>query len=138
MQRELAQLKARARESNPLLAMLSLQTVVRHRTLVVLMTDIDDTASATQLATALGIIARRHLPIVVDLESVAVEQLEDAEPREWLDPWVTLAAQEFRDQQRLNVRRLSQLGCQVALVRPATAEERVARLYASIKRRRQL
>jgi uncharacterized protein (DUF58 family) len=138
LQRELAQLTARARESNPLLAMLRLQTVVRHRTLVVLMTDIDDTASATQLATALGIIARRHLPIVVDLESVAVEELEGAEPREWQDPWVALAAQEFRAQQRRNVRRLSQLGCQVALVRPATAEERVAKLYESIKRRRQL
>ena len=61
-----------------------------------------------------------------------------AEPRAWLDPWVSLAAQEFRRGQRHNVSRLSQLGCQVALVRPALAEERVARLYESIKRRRQL
>jgi hypothetical protein len=121
-----------------LLAVLRLQAVAKHRTLVVLMTDIDDTAVATQFAAALGLIAQRHLPVVVDLESAAVAALEEAEPGGWFDPWVALAAQEFRRGQRANARRLSQIGCQVALVRPALAEERVARLYESIRLQRRL
>jgi uncharacterized protein (DUF58 family) len=138
LQQELARLAPRPTESSPLLAVLKLQTVVKHRTLVVLMTDIDDTAVATQFAAALGLIAQRHLPVVVDLESAAVAALEEAEPGGWFDPWVALAAQEFRRGQRANARRLSQIGCQVALVRPALAEERVARLYESIRLQRRL
>jgi uncharacterized protein (DUF58 family) len=138
LQRELARLTPRPTESSPLLAMLKLQAVAKHRTLVVLMTDIDDTAVATQFTAALGLIAQRHLPVVVDLESAAVAALEEAEPGGWLDPWVTLAAQEFRRGQRAHARRLSQLGCQVALVRPALAEERVVRLYESIRLQRRL
>ena len=138
LQRELAQLVPRPIESNPLLAVLRLQAIARHRTLVVMMTDIDDTASATQFAAALGLIARRHLPVVVDVESVEVAELEVAEPRAWLDPWVVLAAQEFRHGQRTNARRLAHLGCQVVLVRPALAEARIARLYESIRAQRRL
>jgi uncharacterized protein (DUF58 family) len=138
LQRELARLAPRSVESNPLLAMLRLQALARHRTLVVVMTDLDDTAVASQFAAALGLISSRHLPVVVDLESVAVAQLEDTEPSAWLDPWTSLAAQEFRRNQRTNARRLSQLGCEVVLVRPALAENRIARLYDSIRARRRV
>lgn len=138
LQRELGRLTSHVVESNPLLAMLRLQSVVRQRTLIVLMMDLDDPAAATQLTAALRLIMRRHLPLVVDFESAAVAALETAAPADWIDPYVALAAQEFRHAQRANALRLARLGCRVVLTRPATAKLDLARAYQAIRTERLL
>lgn len=138
LQRELERLAPQAVESNPLLAMLRVQGLVRQRTLVVVMTDLDDPAVATQLTAALRLIARRHLPLVVDFDSAAVAALETAAPEGWLDPYVALAAQEYRQRQRANALRLTRLGCQVLMTRPSSAERDFARIYRAIRRERRL
>ena len=138
LQQDLARLAPRSLESNPLLAMLRLQSVVRHRTLIVIMTDLDDPAVATQLSSALRLIARRHLPLVVDFDSAGVAALETAVPAHWADPYVALAAQEFRQGQRANALRLARLGCQVLLTRPEAGERELARAYQTIRAQRRL
>ncbi|MEQ1802338.1 MAG: DUF58 domain-containing protein [Gammaproteobacteria bacterium] len=138
LQRDLGRLAAQAVESNPLLAMLRLQSVVRHRTLVVVMADLDDPAVATQLTSALRLLARRHLPLVVDFDSAELAALEGAAPATWADPYVALAAQEFRQGQRANALRLTRLGCQVLLARPEAAQRELARAYQAIRVQRRL
>jgi len=138
LQRELSLLKSHAADSNPLLAALRLQTLVRHRTLVIVMTELDDPSVATQLTTALRLITQRHLVLVIDFDSAAVSALETAEPANWLDPYVALAAQEFRQAQRANALRLTRFGCRVQVFHPAYAEEGLARAYRSIRAERRL
>lgn len=138
LQLELSRLKPQPGEANPLLAMLSLQAIVRHRALVVVMTDLDDPAVTTQLSSALRLIARRHLPLVVSFDSDRIAALETAEPAEWLDPYVALAAQEIRQAQQANARSLARLGCRVLLTRPVSAERDLARAYQAIRAARSL
>lgn len=138
LQRALASLASRRVESNPLLAMLRLQTLVRHRALIVLMTDLDEPAAATQLATALRLIARRHLPIVVDFETLAIGALATAAPVDWQDPYVALAAQEFSQGLRNNVERLTRIGCRVVLTRVNTGEEDLASAYLRVRAERRV
>jgi len=138
LQRALGGLAPQNVESNPLLAMLRLQNVVRQRTLIVVMADLTDSAATSQLSAALRLVARRHLPLVVDIDSATIATMETADPAHWLDPYVALAAQEFRQTQRANVLRLTRLGCRVLLTRPATAEHELAHAYQSIRAERRL
>jgi uncharacterized protein (DUF58 family) len=111
---------------------------VRHRTLIIVMTDLDDPAGATQLATALKLISQRHLALVVDFESASVEALATADPADWLDPYLALAAQEFRQAQRATMLRLARLGCRVVLTRPSYAEVEFGRAYEAIRAERRI
>ena len=56
-----------AAESNPLNAVLRIRQLVRHRSLVVMLTDLDDASVAGQLASAARLLLPKHLPLVAGL-----------------------------------------------------------------------
>ncbi len=125
-------------ESNPLNAALRVRSLVRHRSLVVLLTDLDDATVAGQLASAARLLLPKHLPLIAGLASPEAESLRYAPARTWLDPYEALAAQEYCARLERNVRALRALGAPALLARPDQLERAVFDAYAEFRRRRRV
>jgi len=125
-------------ESNPLNAALRIRSLVRQRSLVVMLTDLDDATVAGQLASAARLLLPKHLPLIAGLSSPQAEQLSHAPSRSWLDPYESLAAQEYCARLERNVRALRSLGAPAVLARPDQMERAVFDAYASFRQRRRV
>jgi len=125
-------------ESNPLNAALHIRTLARQRCLVVLLTDLDDATVAGQLASAARLLLPKHLPLIAGLASPAAEQLAHAPARSWLDPYESLAAQEYGARLRRNVQALHALGAPAVLARPEQLERAVFHAYGEFRHRRRV
>ncbi len=134
----LGAMKLAAAESNPLNAVLRIRSLVRHRSLVILLTDLDDATVASQLAAATRLLLPKHLPLVVGLASPEVEQLAQAPADNWLAPYEALAAQEYTTRLQRNVLALRALGAPALMARPEQLESAVFAAYAEFRRRRRV
>jgi uncharacterized protein (DUF58 family) len=123
-------------ESNPLFAAARVRALVRHRSLIVMLTDVDDAAAASQLVQAVGLLSPKHLTFVAGLSSAAVEAMSQAPATHWLDPYRALAAQEYRIGLERKVRTLNALGAPALVARPEQLERAVFAAYENLRRRR--
>jgi uncharacterized protein (DUF58 family) len=123
-------------ESDPLTAALRIRALAGHRSLVVLMTELEDAAVAGRLAAAARLLAPKHLPLIVGFASREVEQLRHAPARTWLDPYESLAAQEYCASLERNVRALRALGAPALLALPQQMENAVFEAYAQLRLKR--
>jgi hypothetical protein len=110
--------------------------LVRHRSLVVLLTDIDDASGESQLAQAVRFLLPTHLPFVAGLSSAAAQTMASAPARHWLDPYRSLAAQEYCIGLDRKVRALNALGAPALIARPDHLERAVFTAYANFRQRR--
>jgi hypothetical protein len=74
---------------------LRIRQLVRHRSLVVMLTDLDDATVAGQLASAARLLLPKHLPLVAGLASPEAQALANSQASGWLAPYEALAAQEY-------------------------------------------
>jgi uncharacterized protein (DUF58 family) len=125
-------------ESNPLNAALRIRSLVRHRSLIVMLTDVDDATVAGQLASAARLLLPKHLPLIAGLSSPEAEALRDAPAHSWLDPYEALAAQEYCSRLERNVRALRALGAPALVTRPEHMERAVFEAYAEFRNRRRV
>ena len=125
-------------ESNPLNAALRIRSLVRHRSLVVMLTDVDDATVAGQLASAARLLLPKHLPLIAGLSSPEAEALRVAPAHSWLDPDESLAAQEYCSRLERNVRALRALGAPALVTRPEHMERAVFEAYAEFRNRRRI
>jgi uncharacterized protein (DUF58 family) len=132
----LAAARVERTESNPLYAATRVRSLVRHRSLIVLLTDVDDATVASQLARAVRLLLPKHLPFVAGLSSAAAEAMSHAPARQWLDPYRTLAAQEYCIGLERKVRALNALGAPTLVARPEQLEHAVFAAYENFRRRR--
>ncbi len=123
-------------ESNPLYAATRVRSLVRHRSLVVMLTDVDDTTVAGQLAQAVRLLLPKHLPFVAGLSSAEAESMSFGQARQWLDPYRALAAQEYCIGLARKVRALNALGAPALVARPERLEQAVFAAYQDLRRRR--
>ncbi|HXA36761.1 MAG TPA: DUF58 domain-containing protein [Steroidobacteraceae bacterium] len=123
-------------ESNPLYAAVRVRTLVRQRSLVVLLTDVDDTTVASQLAQAVRLLLPKHLPFVAGLSSGAAESMASSPANHWLDPYRSLAAQEYCKGLERKVRALNALGAPALVAKPDQLEHAVFAAYANFRRSR--
>jgi uncharacterized protein (DUF58 family) len=123
-------------ESNPLYAATRVRSLVRHRSLIVMLTDVDDATVASQLAQAVRLLLPKHLPFVAGLSSAAAEAMSHAPARQWLDPYRTLAAQEYCIGLERKVRALNALGAPALVARPEQLEHAVFAAYENFRRQR--
>jgi len=123
-------------ESNPLYAATRVRSLVRHRSLVIILTDVDDTTVAGQLAQAVRLLLPKHLPFVAGLSSAAAESMSVGPARQWLDPYHSLAAQEYCIGLERKVRALTALGAPALVAKPERLEHAVFAAYENIRRRR--
>jgi uncharacterized protein (DUF58 family) len=132
----LAAARVERTESNPLYAATRVRSLVRHRSLIVMLTDVDDATVASQLARAVRLLLPKHLPFVAGLSSAAAEAMARAPARQWLDPYRTLAAQEYCGGLERKVRALNALGAPALVARPEQLERAVFAAYENFRQRR--
>lgn len=125
-------------ESNPLNAALRIRTLVRHRSLIVMLTDVDDATVAGQLASAARLLLPKHLPLIAGISSPEAEAMRDAPAHSWLDPYESLAAQEYISRLERNVRALRALGAPALVTRPEHMERAVFDAYVEFRNRRRV
>jgi uncharacterized protein (DUF58 family) len=134
----LAAAKPIAVESNPLNAALTIRSLARHRSLVILLTDLDDVTMAGQLASAVRLLQPKHLPLVTGLSSPEIQALSHAPANGWLDPYHSLAAQDHSRRLELNAAGLRSLGAPTLLARAEQMEAAVFAAYTELRRRRRV
>jgi uncharacterized protein (DUF58 family) len=127
-----------AAESNPLNAVLRIRQLVRHRSLVVMLTDLDDATVAGQLASAARLLLPKHLPLVAGLASPEAQALARDAAKGWLAPYEALAAQEYCARLSRNAAALRALGAPTLLALPDQMERAVFDAYSDFRMRRRV
>lgn len=138
IRRALAGLAPRAVEADVLRAALHMRHVLRHRCLVVVLTDLYERSATSQLVQMARLLLPKHFPMIVGLLSEDVAGLASRQAREWLDPYESLAAREHERQIRANVARLVQLGARALTARPAELDRKVLGQYDLLRAQRRI
>ena len=138
IRKTLAHLSVQSAESDPLAAAVRIRSMLQHRGLVVLLTDLDDASVADQLARAVKLLSPPHLVVVAGIRSPEIPAVAQRAARDWLDPWISLAAQEHEaraDSQQMLLRRL---GAPVIAATEELLEQKVLAQYESLRRSRRI
>ena len=138
LRRSLEQLKVEAAESDPLAAAISIRRSLRHRSLVVLLTDISDGVIADSLARAVKLLSPPHLVVVAGVRSQEIADLARAEGTDWRGPWIALAAQEHEYRIAMQRTLLRGLGAPVIVANEDRLERAVLLEYEALRRARRV
>jgi uncharacterized protein (DUF58 family) len=138
MRRELEQLSVQQSESDPIAAAVCVRGLLKHRGLVVLLTDLDDANIADSLARAVRLLAPPHLVVVAGVHSGEIGELAQREAQTWLDPWIALAAAEHETRAAAQRALLRRLGAPVVAATAATLEQAVFAQYEALRRTRRV
>jgi len=138
MRRALERLSVQSAESDPLAAAIQIRSMLRHRSLIVLLTDPEDATLAEPLARAVRLLSPPHMVVVAGVHSPEIAALANAEAHDWLDPWVALAAQEHEFTAQQYRERLRRLGTPVIAAREDLLERAVFAEYEHLRRSRRI
>jgi len=136
IRKTLAQLSVQSAESDPLAAAVRIRSMLKHRGLVVLLTDLD--AAGVALARAVKLLSPPHLVVVTGIRSAEIAELAKREARDWLDPWVSLAAQEYEKRAEAQRALLRRLGAPVIAASEEMLEQKVLAEYELLRRSRRI
>jgi uncharacterized protein (DUF58 family) len=125
-------------ESDPTAAAVSIRSLLKHRALVVLLTDLDDANVAHQLVRAVRLLAPPHLVMVGGVQSGEIGALAQSEARQWQDPWVALAAAEHASRAARQRALLQRLGAPVVAAPAARLEHELFERYEVLRRLRRI
>ncbi len=134
----LAELQAQDAESNPLLAALRVRSLVQHRSLVVLLTGLDEAAVLPQLAAAVRLLLPKHLPLIAAVKSEQAEQLAVAPVEDTVQAYRALAAQQFRATVERNLRALHALGAHSVLASAQHLDQAILDSYLRLRQGRRV
>lgn len=125
-------------EPDPVAAAIQVRRMLRHRGLVVWLTDLADPARNEALLQAVKALVPRHLPIVAAPHAVEIDRLASAPAREWRDPSVAIAAREYRQRARLQVAAMRQQGVVVLDEADDQLDRAVLDSYLQLRTRRRV
>ena len=134
----LEELSVHASESDPTAAAIRIRALLKHRSLVVLLTDLDDASTAGQLVRAVRLLSPPHLTVVAGVRSTEVEALVGRAARAWDDPWVALAAAEHAARVAAQRALLARLGAPVVAAPAELLEAAVFAEYETLRRTRRV
>jgi uncharacterized protein (DUF58 family) len=134
----LARLDVQAAESDPVSAALAIRALLKHRSLIIVLTDLDDTAAGEPLARAVRLLCPPHLVVVAGVHSSEIHELARREAHGWRDPWVALAALEHEKRGAARRLQLRRLGTPVIATAEGALEEAVFAEYERLRRRRRV
>jgi len=138
IRKTLEQLTVQPAESDAVSAAIRINSLLKHRSLVVLLTDLDDAAVADQLARAVRLLSPPHLVVVAGVHSPDIGDLIRREADSWRDPWVALAAQDHENRAAAQRVLLRRLGAPVIAARENVLEEAVLTEYEKLRRARRI
>lgn len=138
VRRALETLETQRGESNALVAAIQVRRMLRHRGLVVWLTDLADPARTEQLTQALQALVPRHQPIVAAPHAAEIDQLAVTPQQAWRDPAVALVAREHRDRAQRQVAALRRKGVVVLDEPDDRLDQAVLDAYLLLRRRRRI
>jgi len=125
-------------EPNPVAAAIQVRRMLRHRGLVVWLTDLAEPARNEQLMQALKALVPRHMPIVASPHAAEIARLARAAAVEWRDPAVTIAARAHRQRAQEQVASLRHQGVVVLDEADDALDQAVFDAYLQLRRRRRI
>jgi uncharacterized protein (DUF58 family) len=134
----LEQLRVQPAESDPIAAAVRIRALLKHRGLVVMLTDLDDALVSEQLARAVRLLSPPHLVVIAGVRSTEIADLSRREARGWRDPWIALAAQEHEARAAAQRVLLRRLGAPVIAAREDQLEQAVFTEYEALRRSRRV
>lgn len=134
----LGQIHSVARESNPLPAILRVRQLASLRSLVVMLTDLDDGDAAAQLIRAMAILQPKHQPLLASISDSDVRELSEATATTWIDPYHALAANEMLQNWRHTRVRLERMGIPVVLSDIRYLDKQVLDNYDRLKQQKRV
>jgi uncharacterized protein (DUF58 family) len=134
----LTELAPLAVESDVLAAALHVRNLVRHRCLVVILTDLYERSATSALAQSTRLLVPKHLPLIVGVVSEEVVSLAERAADDWLDPYRGLAAREYQRHVGANVARLGQLGAYAMTARARELDRKVLETYRRLRAQRRI
>lgn len=103
-----------------------------------LLTDLDDASVADQLTRAVKLLSPPHLVVVAGIRSSEIAELAQREAHNWLDPWVSLAAEEHEARAQSQRALLRRLGVPVIAANEVLLEQEVLAEYEFLRRSRRI
>lgn len=134
----LAGLSTEAAETDLVAAALAVRNAVRRRCLILLLTDLYGQSGSGRLMQSIRLWVPKHLPVVAGLIAEETERLATAEAREWLDPYVALAAADYRRDLETAASGLRRLGAYPLIARASSLEAQVLEQYRLLKTERRI
>jgi uncharacterized protein (DUF58 family) len=132
----LAQARVQPTEANPALAALRIRSLVRQRSMVVLLTDLDDPGMASALIGAVRLLRPKHLPFIASVSSEAAQALTQRRAQDDLQVYQSIAAQRYCTGLSRNLRALRALGAACVLAPPTALDRAVLEAYLGTRARR--
>ncbi len=134
----LGEARVRLTESNPVLAAARIRTLTRQRSVVLLLTDLDDAAMAGALLGAVRLLAPKHLPFIASVASALAQTLARRPADEDLEVYGSIAAQRYCSGLSRNVDALRAAGAACVLAPAAALDAAVLNAYLEFRRRRRV
>lgn len=138
VRRALEKASLSAAESDVTAAAVRARRMLKHRGLIVLLTGFDDPTVAEQLTRAVRLLSPPHVVVVAGVQNTEVRALASQSGRDWLDPWVSLAAQEQEARAVAHRVLLRRLGAPVVYAREELLEHAVIAQYEALRRTRRI
>jgi uncharacterized protein (DUF58 family) len=138
LRHSLATLQSDRGESNPVAAALTVRKLLRHRGLVVWLTDLAEPARNEQLMLALQALMPRHQPVVASPHAAEISRMATQAANDWRDPAVMLAAREHQQRARLQIANLNRRGVVVLDEADDKLDKAVLDAYLQLRRRRRV
>jgi len=138
LRRALETLETERGESNAVAAAIHVRQLLRHRGLVVWLTDLAEPARNEELMQALKALVPRHQPIVAAPHAAEIARLADAPAREWRDPAISVAAREHHERAQRQMAILKRRGIVVLDEPDDVLDRKVLEAYLQLRRRRRV
>ena len=127
-----------AAESDPVAAAVRIRRLLKQRSLILLLTDLDDTSMAEPLARAVRLLSPPHLLVAAGVLEPEIASLARCEAHDESGPWIALAAHEHESRAAAQRRRLRRLGVAVIAAPPEQLEQAVLARYEALRRARRV
>jgi uncharacterized protein (DUF58 family) len=134
----LARLNVEPAESDPVRAALIIRALLKHRSLIIVLTDLDDAAAGEPLVRAVRLLSPPHLVVVAGVASTEIHELGQRPARDWRDPWIALAALEQEKRNEAKRLQLRRLGAPVILATEDKLQDAVFAEYERLRRTRRI
>jgi len=130
--------RAQRSESNPVLAAARIHAMAQRRSLILILTDLEDASAGEQLVRAVRLLTPKHFPFIAGFDSTRIEAIARAPARDPLGAYRALAAVEYVNTVAGNVRALRALGAAALTARPAELDRAVIDAYRQFRERRRI
>jgi len=125
-------------ESDMLAAAHELGRMVRHRCLVIVLTDFYGSDPSSRLGQSVRLWVPKHQPMIVGLIGREIREIAERPAREWLEPYESLAAMTYQQDLQRGMEGLRRLGAETLLAGPAELEQAVLRRYQLLRMHRRV